>query len=157
MTSAVRPEAARAAVQRPERLWIWWFRNLGRLSVYLLCASAAASVVLSIGYGLAIEGAAVGTLDLFIWGALFCLPGWSVWLIGIGSMPPEWSDLRRRAIAVPTGAMLAVLWQILLLGLGAWSKLAIWGVLLPMGSGFVVALRERVPAQAATTGVSSAM
>jgi len=143
-----------------ENFFVWWGTNVLRLLVYLLVVSTVTVVLFSVsGGGISADEVLGGIFMFFLYYALFSLPGIAVWLIGLGFVPPEWSSRRRRIVAVVSGSMIGVPIQLVMAMLDAWLVLLIWGLLVPMGAGYVVVLRRRmsVAGQAATTGVSSAM
>src|SRR5438552_878026 len=103
-----------------EHLGSWWMRNLRRLAIYLLSASAATASLGISQPGLTLAGFLGATLGFFVIGGLGCLPGMIVWLICVSLFPPEWSTLLRRTIAVLSGAIIGLPWQIFFASLPIW-------------------------------------
>lgn len=137
--------STRAADDTPkEPLLRWLGINVLRLVIYLGAASFAASVF----YVLTSEGPdpLLGLAVIyFLYGGYLGIPGTLVWLLVVAMLPPEWSKLRRRTVAV---AMSPIIQVILLAWLLSWRYFvvaAIFGLLLPAGSAIVVRFRDRRP------------
>ena len=142
-----------------EALRPWVRRNVARLGLYLLVASGLTAVFIVAALGIfSVPGLVYVWFTVFLAGGLFCLPGMCVWLVVIARLPLDSTTVVRRTIAVGSGVIIGVPWQIAFARI-SWGAVAIWGVLLPMGSGLVVRFRgwSDAVAQPATTGVSSAM
>ena len=143
--SAVR-DAPLVEVDVPKEPLLRWFaRNVLRLTVYLAVASFAAAVFSLLTDGsdpLGIPGLAV---IYFLYGGYFGVPGTLVWLIVVALLPPEWSSLRRRAVALAVSPVIQVIWLVWLYSWGYFVAAAVFGLILPAGSAFVVRLRGRRP------------
>jgi hypothetical protein len=127
-----------------EPLLRWLGSNVLRLIFYLGAASFAAAVfsVLTSEGPDPLLGLAIIYL---MYGGYLGIPGTLVWLLVVAMLPPEWSKLRRRTVAL---AMSPIIQVILLAWLLSWRYFvaaAIFGLLLPAGSAFVVRLRGRMP------------
>ncbi|MGH2681471.1 MAG: hypothetical protein ACRDG8_13520 [Actinomycetota bacterium] len=129
-----------------EPLLRWFARNVLRLTVYLAVASFA-TALFSL---LRTEGSdPLGIPGLagiyFLYGGYFGVPGTLVWLLVVVLLPPEWSPLRRRAVALAMSPIIQVIWLVWLYSWGYFLAAAVFGLILPAGSAFVVRLRERRP------------
>src|SRR5438045_559274 len=101
------PEMTTAAALGPkEQLGGWWFRNIERLAVYLLCAAALTASIGIFGSEDWFSSFFYGTFLIAGAGGLYCLPGMLVWLTIMSVVPPHWSTGVRRAIAVGTGPII---------------------------------------------------
>jgi hypothetical protein len=123
----------------------WLARNVFRLVVYLLAASLATalySVVADETGSFVLPGLTV--YYAFV-GGFLGIPGAFGWLLIVASLPPEWSTLRRRAVALALSPLIQVFLLGILLSHGYLWAAAVFGLLLPAGSAFVVRLRERRP------------
>jgi hypothetical protein len=141
----------------------WWIvTNLARLAAYVAAACIATGIVAVVvpTFGSPpLENAAVATILLFSYGAIFCLPGTFIWLFVVGSLPISGTTRRRRTIALVTTPLIGgFLFAGLLTSGGTepvWtvSFALIYGLLLPAGSAFVIRLRgEARPASTSTPG-----
>ena len=78
-------------------------------------------------------------------GGFLGIPGAIGWLLIVASLPPEWSTLRRRAVAVALSPLIQVTLLVFLFSRGYVWAAAMVGLLLPAGSAFVIRLRVRTP------------
>jgi hypothetical protein len=126
-----------------EPLFGWLARNVFRLAIYLLAASLAAalySVAADETGSLVVPGLSV--YFAFV-GGFVGIPGAIGWLLIVASLPPEWSTLRRRTVALALSPLIQVILLVFLFSSGYPWAAAVFGLLLPAGSSFVVRLRER--------------
>lgn len=141
-TEASTPFALRVDEVPKEPLLRWLAINVARLVVYLALASIAAALY-SV---LEAEGPdpLLGLAALyFLYGGYFGVPGSIVWLLVLAMLPPEWSALRRRVVAVAASPIIQIIWLLWLLSWGYFAAAAAFCLMLPAGSAFVVRLRER--------------
>ena len=80
-----------------------------------------------------------------LYGGYVGTPGTLVWLMVVAMLPPEWSTLRRRAVALVVTPIIEVIWLAWLLSWEYFIAAAVFGLILPAGAAFVVLLRERRP------------
>ena len=128
-----------------EPLLGWLARNVLRLAIYLLAASLAAalySVAADETGSLAVPGL---TVYFAFVGGFLGIPGAIGWLLIVAALPPEWSTLRRRAVAVALSPLIQVTLLVFLFSRGYVWAAAMVGLLLPAGSAFVVRLRVGTP------------
>lgn len=127
-----------------EPLLRWFALNVLRLTVYLALASSSIAVYAVLKE----DGGPASLLGLavlyFLYGASFGIPGTIVWLLCVALFPPEWSTRRRRAMAAAISPLIQVIWLVELVSSGYETAAAVVGLLLPVGSAFVVRFRERV-------------
>ena len=115
----------------------WLGRNAIRLAVYLLIASVATALMLTLDPS---DGVALSTV-VFVGGGLYSLPGATIWILILSFLSPRASVRSRRTIAIVTAPLLiGIIWIFLFWDLSPVLAL-IYGVLFPAGSGFVVRLR----------------
>lgn len=114
--------------------------NAGRLTIYLAVTSICLGVLERV---VPTDAARLGALAFFFAGGAGGIPGTAVWLVVVSLLPPEWSVGRRRGIALATSPLIQVFWLTVFVSWDACSLAAIFGLLLPAGSAFVVRLRER--------------
>src|SRR5918996_1140090 len=132
--------------KEPLQPWVW--ANIGRLAVYLLVASLGAGIYgaftdspSGIGIIRFLGLTAVNTGFFFVVGGLGCLPGLAVWLVVLAHLPLTWPSLMRRIVSVATAPLVGAIWLVTFIA-SEWYPLAlIFGLLLPLGAGFVVRLR----------------
>lgn len=129
-----------------EPLLRWFGINVLRLTLYLAVGSFAGSVFSLLttegSDPLGIPGLAV---IYALYGGYFGVPGTLVWLLVVALLPPEWSPLRRRAVALAMSPIIQVIWLVWLYSWGYFLAAAVFGLILPAGSALVVRLRERKP------------
>ena len=128
-----------------EPLFGWLARNVFRLAIYLLAASLAAAlywVAADETGSLVVPGL---TVYFAFVGGFLGIPGAIGWLLIVGSLPPEWSPLRRRAVALALSPLIQVILFVFLLSRGYVWAAAMFALLLPAGSVFVIRLRVRTP------------
>ncbi len=117
-----------------------------RLTVYLAVASFTAAVFSLLTTDgsdpLGIPGLAV---LYFLYGGYFGVPGTLVWLLVVAQLPPEWSPIRRRVVALAISPVIQVIWLVWLYSWGYFLAAAVFGLILPAGSAFVVRVRGRRP------------
>ena len=90
-----------------EPLFGWLARNVFRLAIYLLAASLAAAmycVAADETGSLVVPGL---TVYFAFVGGFLGIPGAIGWLLIVASLPPEWSTLRRRAVALALSPLIA--------------------------------------------------
>jgi hypothetical protein len=133
--------------------------------LYLVIACLAVGVYFALasggrpqehGYGSRTEEILVNAAFALIEGGAFCAPGAAVWLLAISRYPPSWSPQRRRMVAVATTPVIGAYW-ILLFGFGdadlrSWWFALLFGIVLPLGSGFVVRWRRDTGPKRRATG-----
>ena len=78
-------------------------------------------------------------------GGFLGIPGAIGWLLIVASLPPEWSTLRRRAVALALSPLIQVTLLVFFFSSGYLWAAAMVGLLLPAGSAFVIRLRVRTP------------
>jgi hypothetical protein len=127
-----------------EPLLRWFAINVARLTIYLAVASFAVALVSVIGAD-GPESLLGLTVVYFLYGGYFGIPGTIVWLLSVSFFPPEWSMFRRRTTAMAVSPVIQVIWLVWLLSWGYGLAAAVFGLLLPAGSAFVVRFRERRP------------
>jgi hypothetical protein len=81
----------------------------------------------------------------FLYGGYFGVPGTLVWLLVVAQLPPEWSPIRRRVVALAISPVIQVIWLVWLYSWGYFLAAAVFGLILPAGSAFVVRVRGRRP------------
>jgi MFS family permease len=128
-----------------EPLRRWMDSNVFRLVIYLALASFAAAVSSVIADDAGPTTLLGLTVIYFLYGGVFGIPGTIVWLLVVAIVPPEWSTLRRRAVALAISPAIQVIWLVSLLSWGYELAALVFGLLLPAGSAFVVRLRVRLP------------
>jgi hypothetical protein len=132
----------------PREPFLRWFGgNVMRLAVYLGIVSVALGVLLVVGDGFieAFDAGSGMAVVLFLSGALYGIPGTTVWLLIVSRLPSEWSITKRRLVALAATPLIQIFWLVVFVLVG-WIPFALlFGLLLPAGSAFVVRLRERMP------------
>jgi hypothetical protein len=128
-----------------EPLLRWMGINVFRLVIYVALASFAVAVSSVIADDAGPTTLLGLTVISFLYGGVFGIPGTIVWLLVVAIVPPEWSTLRRRAVALAISPVIQVIWLASLLSWGYELAALVVGLLLPAGSAFVVRLRERLP------------
>ena len=123
-----------------EPLVDWVLENLYRLFAYLFVASLLIAALFTFGSD---DSFATWFGAFFFVGGVYGIPGLVVWLVITANLPPEWSRLRRRVIAVATGPIIQILILRWLIQMGMRSWAILFGVVLPAGAGLVIRLRQR--------------
>ena len=127
-----------------EPLLRWLGSNVLRLTIYLAVASFGVSFV-TFKELEPREDLLVATIVFFFYGGLLGIPGTLVWLFFVAKLPPEWSTVRRRVVAMATSPFIQVISLLLFIEAHAYTAAAIFGSLLPAGAALVVRLRDRRP------------
>ena len=137
--------ASRSGEVPKEPLLRWLGVNVIRLTLYLALASlVVASTALFTGDALFGDDVFEEATVLFLAG-LVGIPGTCVWLLLVAKIPPGWSTIRRRALAVAMSPIIQIFWLVAFISWGAYGLAIVFGLLLPAGSASVVRLRELRP------------
>jgi hypothetical protein len=89
-------------------------------------------------------------MALFLYGGAGCVPGLAVWLSILARLPSDLSSRNRRLIAVVSAPMVGSFWLVLFLVENAPGLAIVFGLLWPIGAGFVVRLRAPLVAAPVT-------
>jgi hypothetical protein len=129
-----------------EPLLPWLGVNVLRLTLYLALVSVVvASAAVLTGDPLFSDALFEEAAVTFFLAGLVGIPGTCVWLLLVAMIPPGWSTIRRRSIAVVISPIIQIVLLLAFISWGAYDLATVFGVLLPAGSAFVVRLRERRP------------
>ena len=132
--------------------------NVLLLTLYLAAACLALAVISVLSHGGRFQGYPYSsrtkeilarTLFGITAGGACCVPGAVFWLFAVGRYPTTWSRRRRRVVALATTPIVGIFWILALCVLWvpteSWPDPLIFGILLPLGSGFVVRFRGGAP------------
>jgi hypothetical protein len=140
------PSTERDSANRPSPLEPavpWILTNLVRLTIYLAIASLVSGAVFAISDepDRLVQTILGNFLLLFLSGGSLCLPGLGIWLLILASLLPRSPRARQRPLAVATAPLIGAFWLIFFLSGDLYLHALVFGVLWPLGAGFVVLLR----------------